>query len=52
MTIDLLIPALNEEENMPSVIAGASNYGFRRIIVADNGSTDGTADAARQAGAS
>ena len=51
MRVDLLIPALNEEKNMPSVLGGAQTYRFRRIVVADNGSTDRTADVAERAGA-
>jgi glycosyltransferase involved in cell wall biosynthesis len=51
MKIDALIPALNEEASMAYVIEGLKGRGLRRIVVADNGSTDGTAQCARSAGA-
>ena len=51
MKVDILIPALNEEANMAYVIGGLADRGVRRIVVADNGSTDGTAHFARRAGA-
>ena len=48
--IVVVIPALNEEEAIASVIRRIPKY-VDRIIVADNGSVDRTADAARGAGA-
>jgi len=49
--IDVIIPALNEERSLPLVIADLPRPPVRRIVVADNGSTDGTARAAREGGA-
>jgi glycosyltransferase involved in cell wall biosynthesis len=57
--VAVLIPALDEERALPLVLrdlprasaAGALAFRVREIIVVDNGSTDGTADAARAAGA-
>lgn len=62
MLVDLVIPALNEEGPLARVLAdlprpgagfacGAGVVTLRRIVVADNGSTDRTADVARAAGA-
>ncbi len=50
-TIDVLIPAWNEENALPLVLADLSKTPVRRVIVCDNGSTDGTAEAAKRAGA-
>jgi glycosyltransferase involved in cell wall biosynthesis len=47
--IDVILPALDEAEALPSVLAAVPG-GFRAIVV-DNGSTDGTADVARSLGA-
>ncbi|MGF1678172.1 MAG: glycosyltransferase [Candidatus Methylacidiphilales bacterium] len=47
----VIIPALNEAEALPGVLAGLNQAGFQRIRVVDNGSTDGTADVARRLGA-
>lgn len=57
--VDVVIPALNEEEALPRVLADLPRAGdalpggarVRQIVVADNGSTDRTADVAREAGA-
>lgn len=49
-TIDVLIPALDEARAIPAVISAIPGY-VRRIVVVDNGSTDGTAEAAMRAGA-
>jgi glycosyltransferase involved in cell wall biosynthesis len=47
----LIIPALNEAGAIGAVVARVPAGLFERIIVVDNGSTDGTAAAARAAGA-
>ena len=59
--IDVVIPALDEEESLPLVLAdlapllGTGAQGaeplLRRVVVADNGSTDDTAGVARRGGA-
>jgi len=49
--IAVIIPALNEQEALPWVLQEIPRPPVRRIIVADNGSTDRTADLARQNGA-
>jgi glycosyltransferase involved in cell wall biosynthesis len=49
--IDLIIPALNEAESLPSLIAGVDRKVIRDIIVADNGSTDETVQVALNADA-
>ena len=51
MKILVLIPALNEEESLPRVLAAIPRGLVREVVVVDNGSTDGTAEAARRAGA-
>jgi glycosyltransferase involved in cell wall biosynthesis len=51
LTIDVVIPALNEEASLPLVLAALPRSSVRRIVVADNGSTDGTARVAGQGGA-
>ncbi len=50
-SIDVLIPALNEERSLPLVLAALPRPLVRRVVVADNGSRDGTAEAARRGGA-
>lgn len=50
-TIDVLIPAWNEEKNLPLVLAAIPKAWVRQVIVCDNGSTDGTANAAKAGGA-
>lgn len=47
----LIIPALNEEEVIAATLARVPPGLFRTVIVADNGSTDHTAERARAAGA-
>lgn len=43
MVVDALIPALNEEDSLPAVLAElAERPELRRVVVADNGSTDAT----------
>jgi glycosyltransferase involved in cell wall biosynthesis len=64
LTVDVVIPALNEEASLPGVLAdlaalrvpgpagGAVQAPWlRRVVVADNGSTDGTARVAAAGGA-
>jgi len=48
--ISVIIPALNEEQSIGKVIDSLPNW-VDEIIVADNGSTDGTARTAEQHGA-
>ena len=47
----VLVPALNEEATISSVIADLRTHGFRRVRVIDNGSSDDTAASARLSGA-
>ena len=49
--VALIIPALNEEETIGLTLDGLRGQPLAQIIVADNGSTDGTAQAARAHGA-
>jgi len=51
LSIDVVIPALNEEASLPLVLAGLPRPPVRRVVVADNGSRDGTARVARDGGA-
>lgn len=46
-----IIPALNEEHSVAQCVQRLVSIGISRVVVADNGSTDGTAQAARSAGA-
>ena len=50
-TIDVVMPALNEERAIGRVLADIPWELVRRVVVADNGSTDATADVARAGGA-
>lgn len=50
-TISLIIPALNEADCLPALLAEAPRALLHEIIVVDNGSTDETAAVARLAGA-
>lgn len=50
MTVALLMPALNEEEALPSIFETVPDM-VDRVVVADNGSTDRTAEVARAGGA-
>jgi glycosyltransferase involved in cell wall biosynthesis len=45
----IAVPAYNEAPTLAAVVAGARAFG--PVLVVDDGSTDGTADAAREAGA-
>ncbi len=49
-TIDVAIPAYNEEDSIGLVLAGLPHE-VRRVVVADNNSWDRTAEVARSAGA-
>jgi len=49
--IDVLIPAYNEAIALPFVLAGLPKNQVRQVIVCDNGSKDGTAEAAKAGGA-
>ena len=49
--VDVVIPAYNEESSLPSVLRDLPRPPVRRIVVADNNSTDRTADRARAEGA-
>lgn len=51
MNTALIIPALNEEKSIESVIQKLPRELYEAVIVVDNGSTDRTADVARAAGA-
>lgn len=51
MIVDVIIPALNEEEALPFVLREIPRDWVRRVVVADNGSTDSTAQAALAEGA-
>ena len=50
-TVDLVIPALNEAGSIAGVVSAVDRSLVDTIIVVDNGSTDGTPDLAREAGA-
>ena len=51
---DLIIPAVNEAENLPALAHALASLRadgtLRRVVLADNGSTDATPDLAREAG--
>ncbi|HSN81180.1 MAG TPA: glycosyltransferase family 2 protein [Polyangiales bacterium] len=51
MRIDVVIPALDEELALPRVLRDIPRPLVRRVVVADNGSTDATAEVARAHGA-
>jgi glycosyltransferase involved in cell wall biosynthesis len=54
MLTDLVIPARNEAENLPALVAAVDGVRgaarLRRVVLADNGSTDDTAALARAGG--
>ncbi len=50
-SVAIVIPALNEERAIARVIAEIPHDFSARVVVVDNGSTDGTASAASEAGA-
>ncbi|MFB6265320.1 MAG: glycosyltransferase family 2 protein [Bradymonadaceae bacterium] len=49
--VDLVIPALNEADNLPHVLDAVPHRWIRRVVVVDNGSTDDTGRVAERAGA-
>jgi glycosyltransferase involved in cell wall biosynthesis len=49
--VAVVIPTFNEAESIASVVAELPRAVIDRVIVADGGSTDGTQDAGRRAGA-
>ena len=51
MTVDAVIPALNEAESIALVLGSLPPGLIRRVVVCDNGSSDGTRAAAEGAGA-
>lgn len=51
MIIDIIIPAFNEEQSIGLVVGDAVQQPVRHVIVANNGSTDRTAEVAQTAGA-
>ena len=51
MRVALIIPALNEEEALPGVLAAVPKKDVDEVVVVDNGSADGTAAVAERAGA-
>jgi len=50
LIVDVVSPALNERASLPLVVAEIPRSLVRSIVVVDNGSTDGTAEAAAAAG--
>ena len=51
VNVTVVIPTLNEEESIGSVVASLPRNIIDRVIVADGGSQDGTAEQAQRAGA-
>lgn len=49
--VDVVIPAFNEERSLPLVLRDLPRPPVRRVVVADNASSDGTGRAARDGGA-
>jgi glycosyltransferase involved in cell wall biosynthesis len=50
-SIDVIIPALNEEKSLPYVLRDIPHQLIRKIVVSDNGSTDRTSSIASELGA-
>jgi glycosyltransferase involved in cell wall biosynthesis len=50
-SVTAIVPALNEAEAIGGVVRGLLGRGLGRVVVCDGASSDGTADLARQAGA-
>ena len=51
LVVDVVIPALNEEDSLGLVLTDIPRAWVRRLVVVDNGSVDGTAAVARGHGA-
>jgi glycosyltransferase involved in cell wall biosynthesis len=55
LSVAIVIPALDEEASLPGVLAAlpraGAGWAVREVVVADNGSTDRTAEVARASGA-
>jgi len=51
LSVDVVIPAFNEEVSLPMVLADVPRPPVRRVVVADNLSTDATARVATEGGA-
>jgi rSAM/selenodomain-associated transferase 2 len=51
LTLSVIIPALNEAENIDAVVEAVRRANPREVIVVDGGSTDSTAELAARAGA-
>jgi glycosyltransferase involved in cell wall biosynthesis len=49
--VDVVIPALDEADAVAAVVRAVPRPPVATVVVVDNGSTDGTAEAARRAGA-
>ncbi|TVR53255.1 MAG: glycosyltransferase family 2 protein [Gemmatimonadales bacterium] len=49
--VAVIIPARDEEAVLPSLLGRLAQQGVERVVVVDNGSTDGTGEAARAGGA-
>ena len=49
--VHFFIPAFNEEQAISEVIKTVRRCGYANLYVVDDGSTDSTAEKARQAGA-
>jgi glycosyltransferase involved in cell wall biosynthesis len=49
--VAVVVPALDEAQNLPGLIGDLRARGLHRILIVDNGSTDETAHVARAAGA-
>ncbi|OGH91351.1 MAG: hypothetical protein A2534_03680 [Candidatus Magasanikbacteria bacterium RIFOXYD2_FULL_39_9] len=47
----VIVPAYNEEKNIGRVLGGLFSHGHKNVVVVDDGSTDNTAQAAAEAGA-
>jgi len=50
-SVDLIIPAYNEQENIVALLAALPRDALRHVVVVDNGSLDRTAALARSCGA-